>query len=707
VPRLDEAWRSSKIRSHHLNREAIVYVRQSTQHQVAEHGESLARQYALQDRAAMLVWPAPNVMVIDDDLGRSGTGSDDRRGFERLLADVAQNRVGLVLALEMSRLARNSRDWHNLFDLCAVRDTLLADEDGVYDPGDINDRLILGMKGIMSEMELHMMRSRLERGRRNKAARGELFHSVPWGYVRLPDGTVAVDPDEQVRATVHRVFDTFQNLGSAFATLRDLRRHDVKLPIRSADDQLVWRVATETIVGTTLHHPLYAGVYTWGRSKTQTLVDPTGRITRKRRDRPLAEWPVLLPDHVPAYITWDQFLANQRQLLENCTRPDTKGAPRTGSALLPGLLFCGRCGRKMQVQYKTTRQGRYDCSRRRIGPADEICPGIAARNLDELIARQVLQALSPAAVELSISAIEQSSQQRRQQETQLRQNLDRATYECERAERQHNAVEPENRLVARTLEERWEIALQQQRAAHDAYDHFRRAKPSELTPGERRFIEELTDDIPALWYAPETSARQRKEILRCLIEKVDVFVSQTDQWADVAIHWAGGFESRHRLRRPVGEYEQLDDFERILARIAELRQAGWRTPRIAEQLNTEGFQTPKRCGRFTADLVRKLFSRLKSGEQEPNGSDLQPPKWSADTLARRLGIPVKKLKDWVRRGWVTTIARPFGGAWILQADERELRRLERQAAVSHRGSSHHRRLTSSSEIERPDTGALV
>jgi DNA invertase Pin-like site-specific DNA recombinase len=706
APRRDEAWRSSKIRSRHTDREAIVYVRQSTQHQVVEHAESLARQYALRERATLLGWPAPNVMLIDDDLGRSGSGSDNRQGFEHLLADVAQDRVGLVLALDMSRLARNSRDWHNLFDLCAVRDTLLADEDGVYDPGDINDRLILGMKGIMSEMELHVMKNRLERGRRNKAERGELFHSVPWGYVRLPDGTVAVDPDEQVRAAVHRVFDTFQKLGSAFATLRDLRRRDVKLPIRNANDQLVWRVATETIVGTTLHHPLYAGVYTWGRSQTQTLVDPTGRITRRRRDRPLAEWPVFLPDHVPAYITWDQFLANQRQLLENCTRSDTKGTPRTGSALLPGLVFCGRCGRKMQVQYKTTRHGRYDCSRRRIVSADKTCPGIAARHLDELIARHVLQALSPAAVELSISAIEHSSQQRRQQETQLRQNLDRATYECERAERQYNAVEPENRLVARTLEERWETALRQQHAAQDAHDQFRREKPSELTPAERRSIEELSDDIPALWYASETSARERKEIVRCLIERVDVFVSQTDQWADVAIRWVGGFESRHRLRRPVNEYEQLDDFERILARVGELRRAGWRSPRIAEQLNMEGFQTPKLCGRFTADVVRMLFRRLKSGAPVPSGSDPQPPRWSVDALARRLEIPVKKLKDWVRRGWVTAIERPFGGAWILRVDERELKGLERRAAVSHRGSHNLRSLIGSSETELPNTDTL-
>jgi DNA invertase Pin-like site-specific DNA recombinase len=457
-------WRSSKTRPRHLEREAIVYVRQSTPHQIVEHRESLSRQYALRDRAAALGWPPPNVLLIDDDLGLSGRGSDERDGFQRLLADVAQDRVGLVLALEMSRLARNSRDWHNLFDLCAVRDVLLADEDGVYDPGDINDRLILGMKGIMSEMELHMMKGRLERGRRNKAQRGELFHSVPWGYVLLPDGTVVLDPDEQVCATVRRLFDAFQRLGTAYAVVRDLRRHDVKLPSRDGNGQLAWRLATVTIVSTALHHPLYAGAYSWGRRQTQTDIDVAGRVTQRRRQRAPAEWAVLLHDRVPAYITWDQYLGNQRQLRENQRRPATKGTPGGGSALLTGLVYCGRCGRKMSVSYKLIHHGRYNCSRPRFEPTDEACSGLPARSLDELVSRQVLRALSSAAIDLSLSAIEHTSQERRQQGTQLQQNLDRAMYEAQRAERQYQTVEPENRLVARSLEARWETAFEQQRA---------------------------------------------------------------------------------------------------------------------------------------------------------------------------------------------------------------------------------------------------
>jgi DNA invertase Pin-like site-specific DNA recombinase len=401
-------WCSSKTRPCHLERQAVVYVRQSTPRQVIEHGESLARQYALRQRAAALGWPPPSILVIDQDLGLSGSGSENRLGFQRLLADIAQNRVGLVLALEISRLARNSRDWHNLFDLCAVCDVLLADEDGVYDPSDINDRLILGMKGIMSEMEIHIMKIRLERGRRNKAQRGELFHSVPWGYVLQPDVTVALDPDEQVRGTVRRVFDAFQRVGSAFAVVRELRRDDVKLPVRDGNGLLCWRVATATIVQTALHHPLYAGAYSWGRRQTQTRVDPAGGITRRRRHRAPGEWTVLLHDRAPAYITWDQYQANQRQLHQNRRRPTTKGAPGGGSALLAGLVYCGRCGRKMYVSYQSMPLGRYCCSRAaRFAPTDDVCSGLAARTVDDLVSRQLLQALSPAGIELSLSAIEE------------------------------------------------------------------------------------------------------------------------------------------------------------------------------------------------------------------------------------------------------------------------------------------------------------
>ena len=378
-------------------------------------------------------------------------------------------------------------------------------------------------------------------------------------------------------------------------------------------------------------------------------------------------------------------MANQRQLLENRRRPTTKGAPGGGSALLPGLVYCGRCGRKMHVSYQSIKLGRYCCSRvARFAPTDDVCSGLPAHAVDKLVSRQLLQALSPAGIELSLNAIEHTSQQRQQQALQLRQNLERATYEANRAERQFHAIEPENRLVARTLEARWEAALTQQRAAADAFEAFQRTKPIELTAAERRSLEELSNDIPALWDAPETTARQRQEVARCLIERVAITVSPSEQTVDVLIRWAGGFESRHNLRRPVWAYEQLDDFDRLCDRLGELRRAGWRSPRIAAQLNAEGFQTPKQRGGFTANVVRFLY-RSNTRVRGRNGTDLQPPEWSADALAAQLNIPVKKLKDWVRSGWVRATARPFGGTWVLHVDKQELKQLERRVALSCKG----------------------
>jgi len=682
------ATRCGKVAARHRERQAVVYVRQSTPRQVVEHRESLVRQYALRERAVGLGWDTSSVTIVDDDLGQSGGGSSCRDGFQRLLADVAQDRVGLVLALEMSRLARNSKDWHNLFDLCAVRNTLLADEDGVYDPLDINDRLILGMKGIMSEMELHVMKSRLERGRRNKAGRGELYHSVPWGFVLLPEGGVEQDPDEQVRAVVRLVFDKFQELGSAYAVLRYLRRHDIKLPKRDSTGRLLWRVASESIVRTQLCHPIYAGAYSWGRRSWQTRVAADGRMVRVRKSHVPEEWPVLLLDHVPAYIPWERYLENRKKLRENRRGSATKGTPRGGPALLSGMLYCG-CGRKMQVDYGSVRAGRYTCSARRLLETDKVCGGLPAKILDRLVTAQLLKALSPAALELSVRAAEHACQERARLDEQFRQRVDRASYEAQRAERQFQAVEPENRLVARSLEQRWEASLVGQREAQAAHDQFRRERPVELSAEERLQLQRLSVDIPALWHAATTTCQQRQEIARCLIERATIALSEGEQGVAVTIHWAGGYLSQHEFRRPVQAYRLLDSLDALTARAVELRRAGWRASRIAAQLNAEGFVTTKQRAPFNAAVVRAMFRRGGPAAAKVAAPVLGPYDWNSADLAQRLKVAHKKLKDWVRRGWVRAIQRPFGGTWIVWADEEELRRLKQLAQRSRRGCSAH------------------
>ena len=674
---------AAKVNEYHLQRRAVVYVRQSTPQQVEENRESLARQYALRQRAEQLGWRAELIDVVDADLGCSARSAERRAGFQRLLADVAQARVGLVLALETSRLARSNKDWHDLFELCAIRDVLLADEDGTYNPIDPNDRLVLGMKGILSEMELHIMKGRLERGRLNKAKRGELFTIVPRGYVRLPDNRVEMDPDEQARSAVRLVFEKYDELGTGYAVLRYLRKHAVKLPRRSGD-ALLWQDATETIVRTMLQHPMYSGAYTYGRRETARHADAAGRLSTGRRKRPIEQWKVLLWDHLPAYISKDQFLANQQRLRENWSRSNTTGAPRQGPALAAGLVFCGRCGRKMYVSYKG-KTVRYQCSTRGYLDTDPVCGGLRARAVDDVLAQQVLKALEPASLALSLQTIEQARTERRRLDEQFRQRVTRAAFEADRAERQFHAVEPENRLVARTLEQRWEAALRGQHQVEEQYDRFREESPADVSAEERVRLEAVARDLPGLWGAETTTWMDRKQIVRSLVDRVEVSLAEEGPHANLAIHWKGGCVTQHGFTPPSARYAGLQDMDRLTARVVELRRAGWRSPQIAEQLNAEGFVPPKQSQPFTAEVVRHLYTKVQPIRDKLRNYELKPNEWPVGELANNLGMPTKKLKDWVTRGWAHAVQRPFSGAWILWADEDELARLRHLAQISRPG----------------------
>ena len=442
--------RSAPITDRHLSKLAIVYVRQSSPQQIFEHQESRARQYALADYAATLGWPRERIVVIDDDQGRSGRTLEQRPGFQRLLAEVTLDHVGLILGLELNRLSRSSKDWYHLLELCGIFGTLLADQDGVYDANDTNDRLVLGLKGTMSEVELATMRNRLERGKLHKAQRGELILDVPCGYLKLPGGEVVLDPDEQVRATVHLIFEQFAELGSFGKLYHYLRRNKVHMGVRLHQGprrgELVWRPVSRALLGRMLHHPIYAGAYAYGRR----CVDPKrtaasgGKV--RLRSLPMAEWKVLQRDRLPAYITWERYLANQQRLLDNRSWPEAPGVPRLGLALLPGLLVCGACGRRMHAGYRTKAKPYYECMRRKLEGSN--CCGLGAAAVDDLVSQQVLRALEPAALELSLQALAQVHQERERLHRHWQQRLQRARQEAQRAERQYQAVEPENRLVA-------------------------------------------------------------------------------------------------------------------------------------------------------------------------------------------------------------------------------------------------------------------
>jgi DNA invertase Pin-like site-specific DNA recombinase/uncharacterized protein YndB with AHSA1/START domain len=663
----------------------VVYVRQSSPHQVLEHRESTALQYNLAHRAVDLGWSRERVLIIDEDQGQSGRTAEGRLGFQRLLAEVGLDHVGLILGIEMSRLARSCKDWHQLLELCALFGTLLGDQDGLYDPTDYNDRLLLGLKGTMSEAELHILRGRLHQGQLNKARRGELFNHAPIGYVRLPTGEMALDPDEQVQAVVHLVFDKFEELGSEGALLRYLVRHGIRLGVRPHSGpnrgQLEWRRPCRGTLSHMLHHPIYAGAYSYGRRSTDPRRKIAGRPSTGRVVAPLEAWAVLRKDHLPAYITWERWEANQQQLAANQARAFARGAPRDGAALLGGLLRCGQCGSRMLVAYVGPHQEpRYTCQRQQLEYAQSPCQSVAGRVLDELVSQQALAILEPANLELSLRAADDLQQERERLHGHWRQRLERAGYEVQRAARQYHAVEPENRLVARELERRWEQALLDQRHVEEEYARFCREQPAALTGEERAAILALAADIPRLWHASQTSPAHRKTILGHLMEKVIVSVQGETERVDVTIHWAGGFTSQHELVRPVARYEQLSHYDRLIARLAALRDAGQTTTQIARQLNHEGWHPPKRRATFNGPMVRQLLSR--NGLVRPRryrgtaGAELPRDQWWFADLACRLDMPQPTLYTWIRRGWV--VARQLPGArgrWVIQADHEELKRL--------------------------------
>jgi DNA invertase Pin-like site-specific DNA recombinase len=675
----------TKILGHHRERLAVVYVRQSTQRQVVEHVESTALQYQLARRATELGWPHDRVLVIDDDLGQSGSSATQRAGFQRLLAEVSLNHIGLVLGIDMSRLARSCKDWYQLLELCALFGALLGDQDGVYDPSDYNDRLLLGLKGTMSEAELHIMRNRLHQGKRHKAERGELFSRLPPGYIRNGGGEVALDPDQQVQAVIRLVLDKFAELRSGQAVCRYLWQHQIRLPLRpnngSLPSPLLWRPAEAPVVYRILNHPIYAGAYVYGRQPVDQRRKQSGRSRSGRVMVPMEQWPVLRRDHLPAYISWDQYLANREQLRQNRSRWDTPGVPRQGATLLAGLVYCERCGYRRQVHYREADRPSYGCSgserRREFGR----CPAVAASPVDALIGRQVLRALEPAALELSLQAHQDIEGERERLHQHWQQQLERARYQAERARRQYDAIEPENRLVARELEKQWESALAQQRQVEEDYARFRRELPSVLSAQERETIRSLAQDLPQLWESPTTTITDRQSIIRQLVDRVDLQVRGASEVVRVAIHWKGGCLSHHEIHRAVRRYDQLQDYEQLVQRLTELRDRGCSAPDIADRLNAEGFRTPKAGGPYTAQAVRTLLSRQGMSKSRlrlryPEGCG--PDEWWVTDLARALKVSATGLKGWIQRGWVhARQAGVRGRYWIIWADREEMARLRR------------------------------
>lgn len=679
------SWNSKKLQLNHLQRLAIVYVRQSSPQQVLDHRESTARQYALVDFAVRLGWSPDQVEVIDEDQGHTGSTAEGRHGFHRLLAEVGLDHVGIILGIELSRLARSNKDWHQLIELCGIFRTLLADQDGLYDPTDYNDRLLLGLRGMMNEAELHILQGRMHQALLNKAGRGDLYIRVPAGYLKLSTGEIVLEPDEQAQSVIRLIFDEFDRRGSIRRVLRFLQENDIKLPIRPHTGpnkgQLEWRPATPSVVYRVLTHELYAGTYRFGHRQTDPRRKKPGQPDAGRVVVAPEDYHALIPDHCPAYITRERYERNQRRIQENRFGRHAKGAPRNGQSLLAGILFCGHCGRRMMVYYPSGRRVlRYQCTTGLIDFRASQCQSLSGQVLDELVAAKILKALEPASLELSLVAADDLEKEQRRLDANWQQRLERVRFEADRAHRQYQMVEPENRLVARELERQWEASLREVQRFEKEYAKFRQTHPPTLSGQQRDLIRSLSNNLPTLWRASTTTYCDRQRIVRLLLDRVVVTVQGTTEQVDVSLHWSGGFVSQHELARPVRRYEQTADYERLMSRIGGALNRGQSYAEIADHLNQEGFQPVKQAKEFNKKIVERLVKKLprkraavRKSHQEHFGED----EWYVKDLSKKLGIPRTTLLCWVQRGWIHISRRLPGyrGAIICWANADEVDRL--------------------------------
>ena len=597
----------SKVQARHLKRNVYLYVRQSTLRQVLENTESTQRQYALQGRAVALGWRQEQVIVIDSDLGQSGACAADRAGFQRLVTEVSLGHAGIVMGLEVSRLARNSTDWHRLLELCALADTLILDEDGVYDPAHFNDRLLLGLKGTMSEAELHVLRARLRGGILNKARRGELEVRLPIGFVYDAQQRVQLDPDARVQESIRQLFRTFRRTASATATVKAFREQGLTFPRRvfhgPHKGEVLWGELEHSRVLRVLHHPRYAGAFCFGRSRQRHHPDGHTLCVRLPRE----DWTALIHDAHAAYITWEDYEQNLQVLRDNAHAQGSdrqRGAPREGPALLQGLAVCAVCGERMTLRYHTYR-GRqvpdYLCQRRGIEQARPICQQISGAALDKAIGGLLVETLTPLTLEVAL-AVQQELEQRVEECEQLRrQEVEQARYQSELARRRYLQVDPDNRLVADCLEADWNTALRALAQAQERYEHQRQAEAGGLTEAQRASILALAQDFPRLWNDPQTPDRERKRMVRLLIADVTL-LKAGDITAQVRFH--GGATHTLHLPLPKPAWLRRQTSSRVVRAIDTLLD-DYTDAETAEQLNRQGLRSGE-GGRFHRLMVARL-----------------------------------------------------------------------------------------------------
>lgn len=659
--------KSELVKPDHLARKAVVYIRQSTLHQVASNQESLRLQYALCQRARELGWHEADIDVIDADLGLSGASAAQRSGFKELVGRVGLSEVGLILSIDVTRLARNCSDWYPLLDICGLRGCLIADRDGVYDPGSANGRLLLGLKGTISELELHTIRSRLTAGLLAKAERGELALTLPIGLTRDPSGVVVRDPDLAVQQRLGLVFEMFLKFRTVAKVMRLLNDRGLDLPRRDRHGDLRWTRATVSSVAAVLKNPAYAGAFVYGRTRVRTAARDS--TSRAKAPRPIEEWRIVVKNRYPSYIDWSTYQKIRANIKDNRAeymRTKTRGAPRDGDLLLHGIAWCARCGHKMYVRYKSG--GAYVCNHLRSTEGLPTCQRIRAARIDAAVAEAFLTALAPA----ELDALSRARRAQQELDTALRtsaeRQLERKRYAAALAERQFNKVDPDNRLVAAELERRWEAALAEARAAEEAL--ARQASPQSIAhigigKALHGKVVSLAGRLPQIWADPATTDAQRKALLRCLVEKVVLDRGEHDV-TSVRVVWRGGAVTNLEVKMKVNSVANLARGLEMRGRVLALVHDGMPDDEIAAVLNDEGHRSPSCEDKVLLNTVQRI--RRSAGIRVSKARN----RWSHDAsllsapeLAGRLEIPVNWLYVQIRQERLLIDRQP-NGAYLFQ-----------------------------------------
>lgn len=612
----------NKIGAEHRAKKACIYVRQSSMKQVMEHQESGRRQRELAQWVQTMGWPASAVEVLDSDQGKSGQSSGEREAFKQLVGEVSLGEVGMVVSLYVSRLARNNADWFPLIEMCGLTRTLIADEEGVYDPNDANDRLLLGLKGTLSEAEVQRIRSQLHGARWNKAHRGELRRRTPIGYTHDERGLVVMDPDERVRHALRSFFARFEQIGSACGVARTYAREGLLFPTRwyrgKWDGPVQWEKLGVRRATYILHNPFYAGVYFYGERRSATRLDPQTKARKTIIEHlPMEKWEVLIRDTHPTYISWEQFLRNQEKLKENWSMLEGgSGAARSGASLLQGLVYCARCARQMRIRYRGRKSYPvYLCARVTNTGESVYCTAVPAKKVDPWIERNLLEALQPAGIEAALGAMAELERRSEAVKREWEHRIEQAEYEAQLARRRYEAVDPDNRLVAGNLERDWEERLREVEKLRKEYGERALKPPIWVRDGDRDRVKDLSRDIPRLWRLKSTKQSDRKKIVRLLIQ--DIWLRQEDEprRIRIQIHWKTGAVSEGAVARPLPLSHNPWTPENVVERVRQLYTVESSRGKIAEQLNREGLRTGRNKS-FTASRVDYLIRTRKMSKQQ-------------------------------------------------------------------------------------------